>query len=99
MFAFEQELQFEWDKGNSSKNFIKHKVSNEEAEQIFFSQPVIDLDQKHYGQELRLSAIGQTEKQRILFITFTIRGKNVRVISARDANEKERGRYVENQKI
>ena len=64
MFSFEQELQFQWDKGNSSKNWVKHKVSNEEAEEAFFHDPLIELDQKHYGQELRLSLIGKTGKDR-----------------------------------
>jgi len=34
---------FEWDEGNKDKNWIKHKVSNSECEEIFFNQPLIAL--------------------------------------------------------
>ena len=33
---------FDWDKGNVDKNWLKHKVSPSECEQIFFQPPLID---------------------------------------------------------
>ena len=32
---------FQWDNGNSDKNWIKHKVSRSECEEIFFNLPLI----------------------------------------------------------
>jgi len=31
-------LTFEWDEGNSTKSWIKHKVSTDEQEQAFFTK-------------------------------------------------------------
>jgi len=36
MKIFFEPLQFEWNKGNEGKNLIKHKVSDEECEEVFF---------------------------------------------------------------
>jgi len=42
---------FQWDKGNSLKNWGKHSVSQSECEEIFFNQPLIVVDdEKHSGK-------------------------------------------------
>ena len=85
---------FQWDAGNRDKNWLKHKVSNSECEQIFFNQPIIvTRDLKHSDRENRFYALGQTDLGRKLFVVFTIRNKEIRVISARDMSRKERELY------
>ena len=85
---------FEWDAGNKDKNWIKHKVSNTECEQIFFNQPlVVHFDEKHSDREKRFYALGHTDLDRRLFIVFTIRNKKIRIISARDMSRKEKEIY------
>ncbi len=85
---------FEWDKGNSSKNALKHKVANEECEQVFFNNPLlIQEDISHSTKESRWFALGRTNNDRPLFISFTIRGMFLRIISARDMSRKERHHY------
>lgn len=85
---------FEWDEGNRDKNWIKHKVSNSECEEIFFNQPlIINFDKNHSKIEIRFYALGHTDLNRKLFIVFTIRNKKIRVISARDMSKKERKIY------
>lgn len=85
---------FDWDKGNSKKNWIKHSVSALECEQIFFNQPlIVQNDIKHSGDEERFFALGKTDFERMLFISFTIRNNTIRVISARDMSRKERMAY------
>jgi len=32
---------FQWDEGNSEKNWITHKVARGEAEQVFFNRPLV----------------------------------------------------------
>jgi len=82
--------KFEWDKGNKDKNWLKHKVKNEECEEIFFDKKKKILkDVLHSGKEKRFIILGKTKKERLLFVVFTIRNKKVRVISARDVNKKE----------
>jgi uncharacterized DUF497 family protein len=87
-------IAFEWDKGNVGKNFKKHNVSNQEAEEIFFNEPVIvSEDEKHSRSESRHILWGRTNNSRRLAIIFTIRNSKIRIISARDMNRKERGEY------
>jgi hypothetical protein len=86
---------FEWDEGNLNKNGVKHQVTPAECEQIFFNHPlVVSEDVAHSLEERRYYALGHTERRRFLFVVFTIRGNNIRVISARDMNKKERGIYL-----
>ena len=85
---------FEWDEGNVNKNWLEHKVSPAECEQVFFNRPlVIQDDIKHSEVEKRFYALGGTDSKRNLFIAFTVRDKRIRVISARDMSRKEREVY------
>lgn len=82
---------FQWDAGNSEKNWLKHGVSTAECEQVFFNQPlIVSADVAHSDLEDRWFVLGQTDTGRELFVVFTIRGESIRVISARDMSRKER---------
>jgi len=86
---------FDWDEGNARKN-EKQGVSMAEAEQVFFNEPLLLLeDVMHSQKEPRLHALGTTDDERSLHITFTLRklGLLIRVISARDMHRKERTLY------
>lgn len=96
MKIFKEPLGFDWDKGNQDKNFLQHQVTDEECEEVFFDvKKRILKDILHSDKENRFILIGQTKKQRILFMVFTLRKDKVRVISARDLNQKERRLYEE----
>ena len=87
---------FDWDEGNARKSVEKHDVSQGEAEQIFFNDPLLIVeDVGHSVRELRLHALGRTDAERLLHVTFTLRsdGRLIRVISARPMHRKERVRY------
>jgi len=87
---------FQWDEGNSNKNFIKHKVWNWECEQLFFNIPLVILDDPgHSLSEKRWAAFGKTDSGRQLIIVFTKRSNLLRIISARDMNHRERAYYEE----
>ena len=87
-------IGFDWDKGNIDKNWLKHKVSPSECEQIFFNHPlVIQEDVEHSKNEKRFYALGKTDMKRFLFIAFTVRDNLIRVISARDMGRNERRAY------
>ena len=87
-------VTFEWDIGNIDKNFKKHEVSNQEAEEVFFNKPIVfSEDNKHSTTEKRYMLWGKTNTNRKLTIFFTIRNNRIRVISARDMHKKERGEY------
>jgi uncharacterized DUF497 family protein len=92
----EKIVGFDWDDGNNRKNNDKHDVSQAEAESIFFSDPLILVeDVRHSKMERRCHALGRTVEGRPLHVTFTLRKNEtlVRVISARDMNRKERQFY------
>ncbi len=87
---------FDWDDGNTRKSEEKHEVAMAEAEQVFFNDPLLLLeDAKHSQRESRNHALGKTDEGRLLHITFTLRyaGEKIRVISARDMHRKERKVY------
>ena len=89
---------FEWDAGNARKNADKHDVSQAEAEQVFFNEPLLLLeDSKHATREQRFHALGCTDDNRLLHISFTLRSKGqlIRVISARAMHHKERTYYAQ----
>ncbi len=89
---------FQWDEGNGRKSIEKHDVSQAEAEQVFFNEPLLIVeDVSHSVEELRLHALGRTDARRLLHITFTLRGDGclIRVISARTMHRKERAGYEE----
>ena len=87
-------IEFEWDEGNEEKNWLKHKVSAKEAEDIFYDRKRLLLeDIRHSEKELRFILIGETKQGKMLFIVFTVRDKKIRVVSCRDANRKEENLY------
>ncbi len=89
-------MEFEWDEGNSEKNWILHQVTRQESEQVFFNRPlVVDDDVLHSDSEARFYALGRTDADRLLFVVYTLRGEppRLRVISARDMEPSERREY------
>ena len=89
---------FEWDDGNARKSSDRHAVSQSEAEQVFFNQPLLILDDpRHSVHEARFHALGLTDEGRRLHVTFTLRRADtrIRVISARDMSRKERARHAQ----
>ena len=100
MIELAESKKFQWDHGNEHKSSDKHQVSQAEAEQVFFNQPLLLLaDKVHSQHEIRFHALGKTDDKRKLHITFTIRKNQIRVISARPMHKKERDSYEENSRI
>ena len=94
MVILPKPITFEWDKGNSDKNWIKHKIADKEREEPFFDQQKkIIEDVRHSENEQRFLLFGQTKLSRLVVIVFTIRHNRVRVISARNINKKEKTIY------
>jgi hypothetical protein len=96
MSQLERIIGFEWDDGNARKSEERHGVSQAEAEQMFFQEPLlIAEDPGHSLTEPRFHALGRTVAGRMLQATFTLRagGTMIRVISVRDMSRKERRIY------
>lgn len=86
---------FQWDEGNSAKNWVRHHVSQAECEQLFLNRPiVVTSDEGHSQVERRFAALGQADSGRHLAVVFTIRGRLLRVVSARLMSRRERRIYA-----
>jgi uncharacterized DUF497 family protein len=88
-------IGFDWDEGNARKN-EKHGVSKAELEQVFLNQPLLLADDPaHSQEEPRFHAMGRTDLDRRLHLTFAEREKGtlIRPISARPMSRKERAVY------
>lgn len=97
---FPQFTGFEWDEGNSEKNWRRHGVTQTEAEQVFLNRPLLVAGSpKHPIAEVRYFALGRTDFGRLLAVAFTLRGSLLRVISARPMSRRERKSYAQAQAI
>lgn len=90
---------FQWDRGNAPKLWDRHEVAPMEAEQVFFNRPLVTTaDVTHSRLEPRFYALGRTDAGRRLFVGFTLRGRLIRVISARPMSRRERRVYERQEK-
>jgi uncharacterized protein len=89
-------MQFEWDENKAESNWLKHNITFEEAVTVFADPYLLFTeDSQHSEQEERQWAMGEAENGLMLVIVFTMRGEQIRIISARKATKTERKRYEE----
>jgi uncharacterized DUF497 family protein len=87
-------MDFEWDTAKEQANRKKHGVDFRTAAKVFLDPYVIELDDPDATDELRFNAIGLVDG-RMLFVTYTVRGDVVRIISARGAEPHEKKKFQE----
>jgi len=88
------ELIVEWDENKNAINRRIHHISFETAKLVFADPNRIErLDNSlsNSSGEIRWQTLGLVGK--VLFVVYTERGENIRLISARLANKKERSSY------
>jgi len=86
------ELVFEWDPEKERENFREHGVHFETAEQIFFDYNRKERhDDDSSDNEDRWQSMGFVDD--VLFVVYTERRDNIRIISARIAEPFERRIY------
>ena len=87
-------MQFDWDKNKAKHNLSKHEVSFEEAKTVFDDPLYVDFyDPEHSEDEDRYLLVGQSNRGRLLIISYTERGNLIRLISAREVTKTERETY------
>jgi uncharacterized DUF497 family protein len=87
-------MDFEWDTAKEKANRKKHGIDFRTAAKVFLDAHVIEFDDRDAADELRFNAIGVVEG-RMLYVTYTMRGPVVRIISARGAEPHEKRKYHE----
>ena len=90
------DIQFEWDNHKARTNLNKHGVSFDEAKSAFqdeYARLIPDPDSS-VGEE-RFILLGQSSEQRTLVVCHCYRDSdhNIRIISARKAEKRERKAY------
>lgn len=87
-------MKFLWDPAKDRDNIRKHGISFEEATTVF-GDPLAGTipDPDHSFGESRFVTIGRTSNHRLLVVSYTEQGDNLRIISAREATAYERKTY------
>jgi hypothetical protein len=89
-------MKFEWDENKAARNLLKHQVSFEEAKTVFDDPLYVDFyDPDHSDDEERYLIIGESNRGRLLIMSYTERGNSIRIISAREVTRSEREAYKE----
>ena len=73
-------------------NVRKHRVDFADAVGVFEDERALTIPDLHPDEE-RFATIGMDFLGRILVVSFTYRGQNIRLISARKAASRERKEY------
>jgi hypothetical protein len=90
------EVIYEWDPAKAARNQRKHGVSFVEARSVFLDPMALTFDDPdHSDEEHREITIGVSTKQRVLFVSHCMRGDQMRIISARNAQRREIEQYAE----
>ena len=88
-------MLFEWDDRKAAHNVAKHGVPFEYAVRVFLDPHRLDGgDTRRDYSEQRWLTLGKIEG-RLFAVAYTPRGKVIRLISARKANEREQRKYDE----
>lgn len=83
---------FEWNPAKAMSNADKHGVRFAVAVEVFADPEYLELGDHVRDGEVRTNIIGRVRGV-LLFVTFTRRGANIRLISARLAGRRERDAY------
>jgi len=87
-------MQFDWDKNKAERNLSKQPVSFEEVKTVFDDSLYVELyDPEHSEDEDRYLLVGQSNRGRLLIISYTERDNLIRLISAREVTKTERETY------
>jgi uncharacterized DUF497 family protein len=91
-------VHFTWDPNKARQNAIKHGVSFEEAESVFYDEHALEVEDPDGAQgEDRFLLLGLSGSLRLLAVCHCVRegGEQTRIISARRAVRAEQTQYWE----
>ncbi len=87
-------MTFEWDEDKNKINLEKHGIDFETAILVFNDMQRIEIfDLEHSVEEDRYNTIGMVYD--VLFVVYTERKDNIRLVSARLATKTERSIYYD----
>ena len=84
----------EWDANKNLANQTKHKISFDEAATIFLDPLGLTInDPDHSITEHRFQTIGESDKGRLLVVSYTEHVNKIRIVTARKPTRRERKDY------
>ncbi|MEX0629021.1 MAG: BrnT family toxin [Cucumibacter sp.] len=84
---------FEWDPRKAVANLKKHGIGFDVVELFDWDTAIfVEDDREDYG-EPRYVAFGVTIEGKAYAVVYTLRGENIRIISIRSMNKRERTNY------
>jgi uncharacterized DUF497 family protein len=87
-------VTLEWDPRKAAVNLRKHGIDFADAATALHDECAITV-RETVSAEDRFVMLGTDSLGRVLVVVFTFRNERVRLISARRATPRERGRYEE----
>ena len=87
-------MKYQWDKNKAVSNLQKHGIEFADAVAVFSDDLAITIPDNRFDED-RFVAIGMDAFGRILVVVFTWRSEDIRLISARLAERRERKQYEE----
>jgi uncharacterized protein len=87
--------EFEWDDSKAASNLIDHGVTFEMARNVFKDPFAVDRPDDRFAYDEDRANIFGMVGNRLLFVSYTMRGDRIRIISARGAEPHERRQYHE----
>ncbi|NJL21698.1 MAG: BrnT family toxin [Leptolyngbyaceae cyanobacterium SM1_3_5] len=87
-------MSYQWDRDKAAANLRKHGIDFADAVSVFSDDLAITLTDERFEEE-RFISIGMDSFGRILVVVYTMRGNQIRLISARRATRQEQTQYEE----
>lgn len=88
-YAYILQVRFQFDPTKAASNLKKHGVSFGDAEGVFYDPLAIHQLDPDSEDEERFVAVGMDSVGTILVVVYTLRGEEIRLISARRATRRE----------
>ena len=82
-------MRFQFDPKKATSTLKKHGISFADAEDVFYDPLAVHLSDPDSTDEERFIAVGMGNTDTILVVIYTLRGDEIRLISARSATRKE----------
>jgi len=82
-------MGLQYDSAKAASNFKKHGVSFADAEGVFYDPLALHCPDPDAHAEERFVAVGLGITDDVLVVVYTLRGEDIRLISARRATRQE----------
>ena len=88
-------MHFQWDVDKARNNRQKHGIEFADAVAVFEDEMALTIEDPDAVGERRFVSVGRGITGQLLTVVYTLRGDEIRIISARQATRQERKYYEE----